>query len=398
MSGWSQTAVKRPYYLTTSKMSCRWLVLPITVGYCKLSIGIGPESQGESLPRPKQTARRLFDGNRSSSVSRFFLFIFGLFLAFLAGTQISRAAEVAHRYITIGTGNPTGAYYSVGTAICDAINRQSNQRVKAGATLVTKCLVAFSGGSVFNIRQVGNGAFTFVIAQSNVAQLALDPTPADTVASVRGLRSVMALHNEALHVVAQSNTLLNEFSDLQGALISTGGIGSGSRQLFLRAAEAHGLFDGAFDQVDNMSPDIKVRSVCDGLLSAFVVVTAVPSQTTAKAASECGAQLLPLDSEAIAEMFGSSPSLEAVQISDDAYPGMTATVQTIGVRAGLFTRDVVPDAVVRDVVEAVLGNLDLVRAAHPALADLSPDLLHPTRLGVPVHIAAEKSFTAKDLN
>ncbi|MGI9394728.1 MAG: hypothetical protein ACR2OY_08780, partial [Boseongicola sp.] len=64
----------------------------------------------------------------------------------------------------------------------------------------------------------------------------------------------------------------------------------------------------------------------------------------------------------------------------------------------LYTRDVVPNNVVREVVEAVMIELDLLRQSHPALSDIEPESLATLAASVPSHNAAREVFAAEGLN
>lgn len=322
----------------------------------------------------------------------------GVLVSAISSPDSALASEVKHRFVTIGTGTSSGAYFAVGKAICESVNRRSGRLVQEGATLVTKCLAVPSGGSVFNIRQVASGAFTFVIAQSNVARQALDDTAATAgVAHVRGLRSAFSLHNESLHVVVRADAQVDSLADLAGKRFSPGNSGSGTRQLVLDLAAAHNLPVDDVLETKVLTPETQVEALCAGKIDAFAMVTAVPAAVVMAAATNCAARLMRLDTSVEKGLADAAPDLVPTVIPSGVYPTALTDTKTLGVHAGLFTRDVVPDQVVRDLVQAVMEELAYVQAAHPALADLQPYSMATQGLGAPLHDAAAAIFAAEGL-
>lgn len=359
---------------------------------------LGALAQGTRLPSKTQNWHSLSGATKLESENLRWATLPAIVIAMFFAASLSYAQEKGHRFITIGTGKSTGAYYAVGKAICDAVNRHSQRRAEAGAALVTKCVAAVSGGSVFNIRQVGTGAFTFVIAQSNVARLALTEDPPEPIMRIPGLRRVMAMHDESLHVVVRKDGSFEKLSDLAEMPVNVGSLGSGTRQLFLRLAAAHDMSTNDFDEISNLSADMQVSALCEGRIAAFAMVTAVPAAFVEKAASTCDARLLSLDTDVEADLIASTPDLELSVIPRGTYPGVDADVRAISVRAGLYTRDAVPDDVVRELVEAVLSEIDLLRQSHPALANITTEEIHGMDTGVPSHRAATDVFVAEGMN
>ena len=306
--------------------------------------------------------------------------------------QAHAADGVRHRFITVGTGSPSGVYYAAGQAICEAVNRLAERRAAQGEKIVTSCRAGPSGGSAFNIRQVASGAFTFVLAQANDQRAAIDGSDPDRVENVPGLRSVVSLHPEVLHVVLPRDSAIKSVADFSDRRISPGNRGSGTRVMARQLISAHGLADADYEPVASLTMDRQAEAFCAGQIEAFVTVSAVPAANVLDAQKACGMRLLPIEGEAVNALLANVPDLVDTVVPAGAYPGMEAPVPSIGVRAGLVTRDLVPDAVVRDVLEAVLTDLPLIRAAHPSLASLEPRDMATEGHGAPLHDAALAYF------
>jgi TRAP transporter TAXI family solute receptor len=286
-------------------------------------------------------------------------------------------------------------YYAAGHAICEAVNRAAERQAASGADIVMQCRYGPSGGSVFNIRQVSTGAFTFAIVQANDQRVAVDGTDPQRIKSVPNLRSVLQLQPEVLQVVLPPDSKIKSVADFAGKRLSAGNRGSGTRVLTHKLVEAHGLSDDDFAAVENRTMETEATALCTGHVDVFVVVSAAPTQSVTDAMNRCGARLMPLRSPEIKELLATSPDLVSVEIPATVYPAMKKTVPTIGVRAGLVTREEMPDEIVRDVVAAVIGELPILRAAHPSLASLQPEEMVPDGNGAPVHEGAKAYFEAR---
>ncbi len=85
---------------------------------------------------------------------------------FGAGTQ---PAEAAKKFISIGTGGPTGVYFVTGNAICRMVHRAAAEGRKKGRKHGIRCAAPSTGGSTYNIGQISQGELDFGVAQSDWA-------------------------------------------------------------------------------------------------------------------------------------------------------------------------------------------------------------------------------------
>jgi len=300
--------------------------------------------------------------------------------------QAGMAAAAQQRFITIGTGSPSGVYFAVGEAICAAVNKDAAARASRGAQLVTSCRVAPSGGSVFNIRQITNGAFTFAIAQGDVQYLAQSGNAVKPLRNVPDLRTVVSMHEEAVLVVMSKALAARSFADLARLRVSLGNEGSGTRMTMRWLADAHGLADEVFSKVDTLAIEQDANALCSDKIDAFGLVSALPVAALSDAVALCDARLLPLDSPVERAIVERSSHLRPITVTTGAEG--SEVIPTFSIRAGLVTRERVPDDVVQDVARAIMDNIDLIRAAHPALAGLNPREMGEVGLGAPVHRGA----------
>lgn len=305
--------------------------------------------------------------------------------------------ETRHRFITIGTGPPGGIYHAFGGALCDAVNRQAERQELQGRRIVTSCRSGPSGGSAFNVRQVVTGAFTFAIVQANVQQVAFSGGNETGIIAAPELRAVFSIHDEVLHLVVSKDSNVSSFDGLRGRDVSAGNVGSGAYDISRRLAAAHGLASADVDRAVRLTPEAQTQALCSGELDAFLWVSAAPSHFVTQAIEECAAVLLTLDGPVEKKLARRASTLFSITIPETVYPPFDVATTTLGTRAGLVTREVTPDDVVQDVIDAMLHDIDLLRAVHPALKSLDPAGMATEGLGAPLHDAAAQLFTERQL-
>ena len=76
-------------------------------------------------------------------------------------------AESKHRFISIGTGGPTGVYFVVGNAVCRMVHKDAAEGRKKGRKHGIRCSAPSTGGSNYNIGQIKEGELQFGVAQSD---------------------------------------------------------------------------------------------------------------------------------------------------------------------------------------------------------------------------------------
>ena len=111
-------------------------------------------------------------------------------LAFVAGFSGPADAQVKHRFISIGTGGPTGVYFAVGNAICRLVHKEAAEGRKQGRKHGIRCSAPSTGGSNYNIGQIKAGELDFGVAQSDWQYHAYHGTSAWKGKQFNKLRSV----------------------------------------------------------------------------------------------------------------------------------------------------------------------------------------------------------------
>ena len=73
-------------------------------------------------------------------------------------------AQGKRRFISIGTGGPTGVYFATGNAICRSVHRAAAEGRKSGRKHGIRCSAPSTGGSTYNINNIMTGDLEFGVA------------------------------------------------------------------------------------------------------------------------------------------------------------------------------------------------------------------------------------------
>jgi hypothetical protein len=296
------------------------------------------------------------------------------------------AVQSQETFISIGTGGVTGVYYPAGGAICRLVNRD---RADHGI----RCGVESTGGSIFNINAIREGALEFGVAQSDWQYHAFNGTSQfEETGAFEDLRAVFSLHPEPFTVVARADAGITEFEDLQGKRVNIGNPGSGQRGTMDVVMNALGWTLDDFAVASELPPAEQAAALCDNNIDAMIYTVGHPSGAIQEATTACDTVLVNVTGEAIEALIAENPYYRVATIPAGMYRGTDSDVTTFGVGATFVTSATVPDDVVYEVTEAIFENLDQFRELHPALAGLEASEMVNDGNSAPIHQGAARYY------
>lgn len=166
--------------------------------------------------------------------------------AVLALGLTSAASAQDLNFFTIGTGGTAYTYYPVGGVIANAISKPPGSReCGEGGSCGVEGLIASavsSRGSVDNVNAIVSGLRNSGFAQSDVAYWAYTGTGTmEGSDPVTDLRTIAALFDEHIHLVAMADSGIDSVADLAGKRVSLDEPGSGTYVDANLILEANGL-------------------------------------------------------------------------------------------------------------------------------------------------------------
>ena len=340
----------------------------------KASSGSGSASMREGL------RRRFRDGMAGAILA---------LTALAAAPGLSPGTAVAQE-IVIGTGAANGVYFHVGRSICRLIERN--------ATDLT-CEPLATEGSLFNLNNLQSGAIEIGLAQSDWQYHAYNKSGPYEAAEqdFKTLRSLFSVHSEAFTVLARADAAIDEFDDLRGKRVDIGSDGSGHRATMEVVMDAKGWGDTDIEAIGDIEPEAQINALCNDRVQALVFMIGHPNPAIGKAVGLCGAVLVDVGDDDIAELIATTPYYAPVTIPEAIYPASEVPVSTFGVRATVVTSSEVDAAVIYELVKAVFEDLEIFRNYHPSFQTLEAKRMVSEGLTAPLHAGALRYYREKGL-
>ena len=287
----------------------------------------------------------------------------------------------AQQFLTIGTGGVVGVYFPVGGATARYVNE---------ANVGLRLTVESTGGSVFNVRAIRAGQLDLALAQSDVTYQAYNGTGTFEGEAFEGLRTIMGLHAEPMHLICQSSANVQSFRDIAGKRVSIGNPGSGIYNTVLAMLDAFDMTEADFSAeylVAAEQPDF----LRDGRIDCFFYTVGIGGGAIRDITATADVDVVPLDDPELQSLIDDFPYYAFATVPGGTYGNQPDDVTLFGVKALFVASTDLSEENAYNIVKAVLDNLEGFQATHPALADLTAeDFL--SGLGAPLHPGAQRAF------
>ncbi len=301
--------------------------------------------------------------------------------AMLLWTAPTHAQET---YLSVGTGATTGLYYQVGKTIC-AI-------AAADKVLANKrCYVVSTQGSASNIRDVIKGTLLLGMAQSDTHENAVQGKGGFDEPQTE-LRSIASLYAEPMVIMVRKNAEIRTVRDLKGKRINIGPQGSGQHGLGNLVIQYLGADQVTQERASTLSSDRHGSALCSGSIDAFIFAIGHPSANIQAPAEDCGARLLPIDTELRQQLTQRYGYFIETTIPANTYANNAQDTPTFGPVATIVTGASQNEQVVYDITKAIFQALPVLRATHPAMKDLKPEQMIRAALKAPLHPGAARYY------
>ena len=249
--------------------------------------------------------------------------------------------------------------------------------------------VQSTGASVENVGSLADGSADFALIQNDVASFAKNGTGIDAFQDnpIDSLQGVATLYPETITLVTLAGNDISSVSDLSGATINTGDLGSGTQVNANQILESLGISDyneqnAGFSQAS--------EQLANGDIDAAFVVGGWPVGAIEDLANTNDVQIVPIagdDREAVkadASWFANDT------IPAGTYTGVDEAVETVAVQAMIATNADVPADTVQTVTAAIFDNVgDLSIKTDFITADSAQD-----GMSIELHEGAAAYFDA----
>ena len=300
-----------------------------------------------------------------------------------AGKAAAPAAG-AKKFINIATGGTSGAYFPIGGAIADILNKN----VK-GANASAQS----TGASVANINLLKQGKVDLALVQNDISSYAVNGTEMFKGKQVAGLQGLATLYPETVQIVTLKKSGIKSVADFKGKRIAVGAAGSGTEANARQIMEAYGIkYDDI--KVQYLSFGEAASALKDGNVDAAFVTAGHPTAAIQDIATQNDVVLVPVDADKADALIKKYPFYAKQTVKAKTYPTVAADVQTVAVKAMLVTSSKVDADLVYKMTKAMYTNLDRIKSAHAQGANVQKATALEG-MGIKVHAGADKFFKEK---
>lgn len=320
---------------------------------------------------------------KSQNITQILTFIFSYMLLFSANA-------ISDDFVTIGTGNISGVYYPAGSSICRFINKTRHEHG-------TRCSVAATSGSAYNIDHLIKENLTFAIIQSDLQYKNYYGEDIYEGRPNKKLRAIMSLHDDAFTIVTRKNSQIKTFDDLKHKKIYIGNEGSGSRLTMQILMKFKKWQDTDIADMQNFESHSLPEALCGGEVDAVIYSSGNPNGIVQEIASLCDASIIPAEGEEIDQLVKEYAYYSKAIIPGGLYAGNPYDINTFGFKSTLVTIEDTKNKVVYDLVKSIFMNFDAFKKTLPVFRDLNMNKMIQDGNSAPLHKGAEKFYKEKGM-
>jgi TRAP transporter TAXI family solute receptor len=270
------------------------------------------------------------------------------------------------KFITIASG--TGDWGLIGGKLADIINREI-----PGITATS-----IPGGATVNISRIERGEAQIGLVHSFLPYLAVKgENPYDQPHNK--LRMMISLWKGYAHVVVPKNSKIQDISDLAKAPYDVWNSkpGLGSQILNNAIFKAYGFTPEDIRKIGGVVHEIGLNDGADMMkdrrMDFLIFPVVYPYSMLIDIDTTVGMKLLPIDGEPRERLLKLLPGLVADSIPKGAYRDLKQDMPTVANFHQLACSSDLPDELVYDIMEAIVGNLPNLRGLSDSLKAISID-------------------------
>lgn len=301
-----------------------------------------------------------------------------------AKQRTTRGKATSH--MLLGTGSVKGVYFPIGGVICRLLNRHKPlHRIR--------CSLESTGGSIYNLRELKEGNFDLVFAQSDWQYHAYNGTSTfESDGANPQLRAVFALEADPLALIVKSDSEIKGFADLENRTVSFGYARSLQHRIINDLLAAKGWDDSNFKRVRRMSDTKQVGELCADKVEAILLLTSSLTDYLRDLDDNCSLRLVPIDVPEIGEIIAEKPYYRTGQILKGLHLDSKENVKSFGLGATFVAMESTSPKAIYHVVKEIVENFKDFQSLHPSLKDLSKKELPYAGLSAPLHPGAIRYY------
>ena len=268
-------------------------------------------------------------------------------------------------------------YYPYGGGLAKVLN-ESLPNVRATAEVTS--------ASVDNLKLIRDGKADIAFALADTLADAVNGRGAFVGAPVPAA-SLAVLYSNYMHLVTLASSGIDSVGALRGKRVSTGSPGSGTEVIVLRVLRAGGLNPDADITRQGLGASESADALKDGKIDAFFWSGGLPTAAIQDLSHSTGVSMRMIPQgdlvPALQKLYGDL--YFPLQVPANAYPGVTAPVDVVGVTNVLVVNRSMPEQLAYDITRILFEKQSELASIHPEARNLtlpaaekgSPASFHP---------------------
>jgi len=289
-------------------------------------------------------------------------------------------------HMLLGTGSVRGVYFPIGGVICRLLNRhKSLHRIR--------CSLESTGGSIYNLRELREGNFDLVVAQSDWQYHAYNGSSTfKEDGANKDLRAVFALEPDPLALIVQQDSEIQNFDDLENRSVSFGYARSLQHRIINDLLAAKGWDDNNFKVVRRMSDTKQIGELCGSRVEAILLLGSSLDDYLKRVPEDCKLRFVPLDGPEISGIIEEKPYYRTGEILKGRYLDTKKDVKSFGLGATFVALESTSPKAIYHVVKEIVENFKDFQSLHPSLKSLSKKELPYAGISAPLHPGAIRYY------
>jgi len=297
----------------------------------------------------------------------------------------TNGSAAAKRYLSLGTGNPSGTFYFIGAGFANLINKHVPEvRVIAEST----------AASEENFHLIIRKKMDLGLVSIHVIDPALEKKM-----DISGVRLIALGHTSDRHWFVRKDSPIRTISDFKGRRVAVGPPGSGT--LVSSKTELGTVGKLTFEDIKPayLSFTESITAIKDGTIDVGVISAGYPVASLLDLTRQVPIRLIPYSEEEMKTLIASYPYYVKVIIPAGTYTGVDTDTLTRGIVTALFCRKELSDDVAYKMMQALYDHQKAKDAIHPQAKQWSLENMYRgaeyTTKYIPFHPGAIKYLKEK---
>jgi len=288
-------------------------------------------------------------------------------------------------HLLLGTGSVQGVYFPIGGVICRLLNRHKNLHK-------IRCSLESTGGSIYNLKEMNEGNFDIVFAQSDWQFHAYHGTSTfEKHGPNKDLRAVFALEADPLAIIVLDSSEIKTFDDLANHQVSFGYTRSLQHRIINDFLGAKGWSNKNFKEVRPMSDIKQVNQLCNGDIEAITLLTSSLNDNLRNVSEGCQIRLVPITGAEVSSVIKAKPYYRTGKILKGMYGGADDVI-SFGLGATFVASESTSPKAIYHVVKEIVENFRDFKSLHPSLEGLDKKELSHAGISIPLHPGATRYY------